>query len=88
VFIAKSCLERAKGIEPSYAAWEAAVLPLNYARVLKHLARFSELARHLLGTGYISLPCICPLLIAGDGKVGRARELDRATDTAIFQPDI
>src|SRR5262249_17874576 len=22
----------AKGIEPSYAAWEAAVLPLNYAR--------------------------------------------------------
>jgi hypothetical protein len=28
-------LERAKGIEPSYAAWEAAVLPLNYARALK-----------------------------------------------------
>src|SRR3954451_4405665 len=27
-------LERAKGIEPSYAAWEAAVLPLNYARNL------------------------------------------------------
>jgi hypothetical protein len=27
-------LERAKGIEPSYAAWEAAVLPLNYARIL------------------------------------------------------
>jgi hypothetical protein len=26
-------LERAKGIEPSYAAWEAAVLPLNYARM-------------------------------------------------------
>jgi hypothetical protein len=31
--IAKA-LERAKGIEPSYAAWEAAVLPLNYARIL------------------------------------------------------
>jgi hypothetical protein len=28
-------LERAKGIEPSYAAWDAAVLPLNYARVLR-----------------------------------------------------
>jgi hypothetical protein len=28
----KRILERAKGIEPSYAAWEAAVLPLNYAR--------------------------------------------------------
>jgi hypothetical protein len=27
-------LERAKGIEPSYAAWEAAVLPLNYARMV------------------------------------------------------
>jgi hypothetical protein len=26
-------LERAKGIEPSYEAWEASVLPLNYARV-------------------------------------------------------
>jgi hypothetical protein len=31
-------LERAKGIEPSYAAWEAAVLPLNYARALHNLA--------------------------------------------------
>jgi hypothetical protein len=28
----REVLERAKGIEPSYAAWEAAVLPLNYAR--------------------------------------------------------
>src|ERR1051325_1234399 len=28
----KGCLERAKGIEPSYEAWEASVLPLNYAR--------------------------------------------------------
>ena len=26
-------LERVKGIEPSYAAWEAAVLPLNYTRM-------------------------------------------------------
>ena len=30
-------LERAEGIEPSYAAWEAAVLPLNYARAPKRL---------------------------------------------------
>ena len=30
-------LERAKGIEPSYAAWEAAVLPLNYARDINYL---------------------------------------------------
>ena len=32
-------LERAKGIEPSYAAWEAAVLPLNYARAARYLAQ-------------------------------------------------
>jgi hypothetical protein len=31
----ESGLERAKGIEPSYAAWEAAVLPLNYAREIR-----------------------------------------------------
>src|SRR5947209_68265 len=30
--VLKELMERAKGIEPSYAAWEAAVLPLNYAR--------------------------------------------------------
>jgi hypothetical protein len=35
---AKKKLERAKGIEPSYAAWEAAVLPLNYAREINDLA--------------------------------------------------
>ena len=27
-------MERVKGIEPSYEAWEAAVLPLNYTRIL------------------------------------------------------
>ena len=31
--IFKEGLERVKGIEPSYAAWEAAVLPLNYTRL-------------------------------------------------------
>ena len=25
-------MERAAGIEPAYAAWKAAILPLNYAR--------------------------------------------------------
>ena len=41
-------LERAKGIEPSYAAWEAAVLPLNYARaavLLAMLARKGNILR-------------------------------------------
>ena len=30
-------VERVKGIEPSYAAWEAAVLPLNYTRLKRGL---------------------------------------------------
>jgi hypothetical protein len=33
-------MERAKGIEPSYAAWEAAVLPLNYAREINRLTEY------------------------------------------------
>lgn len=28
-------VERAMGIEPTYQAWEARVLPLNYARFFK-----------------------------------------------------
>ncbi|CDH18173.1 hypothetical protein XBKQ1_1060007 [Xenorhabdus bovienii str. kraussei Quebec] len=28
-------LERVKGIEPSYRAWEALVLPLNYTRIIE-----------------------------------------------------
>ena len=32
-------MERVKGIEPSYAAWEAAVLPLNYTRILREVGR-------------------------------------------------
>jgi hypothetical protein len=30
----KNAVERAMGIEPTPEAWEAAVLPLNYARVV------------------------------------------------------
>ncbi len=26
-------MERVKGIEPSYEAWKASVLPLNYTRI-------------------------------------------------------
>ena len=28
-------LERLMGVEPTYAAWEAAVLPMNYSRRLE-----------------------------------------------------
>ena len=38
-------MERVKGIEPSYAAWEAAVLPLNYTRT-----RFDALAERYRGS--------------------------------------
>ena len=31
-------LERVKGIEPSYSAWEAAALPLSYTRNLYYLS--------------------------------------------------
>jgi hypothetical protein len=31
-------MERVKGIEPSYRAWEAGVLPLNYTRIRKSVA--------------------------------------------------
>ena len=35
-FVGNSCfsfLVRVKGVEPSYPAWEAGVLPLNYTRI-------------------------------------------------------
>src|SRR5450631_1331124 len=47
-------MERAKGIEPSYAAWEAAVLPLNYARLDAYQADLAETAPSAkrLGVGF------------------------------------
>jgi hypothetical protein len=35
-------LERVMGIEPTLAAWEAAVLPLNYTRISKDCIRASS----------------------------------------------
>ncbi len=43
MILRKDKLERAKGIEPSYRAWEALVLPLNYAR-----SWFFRLYAHLI----------------------------------------
>lgn len=34
-FAGASFLERLMGVEPTYAAWEAAVLPMNYSRSWK-----------------------------------------------------
>ncbi len=33
-FSAERNLERVKGLEPSYSAWEAAALPLSYTRIV------------------------------------------------------
>ena len=46
-------LERAMGIEPTYEAWEASILPLNYARTdalvrggsLVDFARFCQVSK-------------------------------------------
>ena len=45
-------LERAKGIEPSYAAWEAAVLPLNYTRKINYLSLFAVSVWHVSSTRF------------------------------------
>jgi hypothetical protein len=35
-------LERVKGIEPSYLAWEATALPLSYTRIMLRLTQASK----------------------------------------------
>ena len=44
-------VERVKGIEPSYEAWEAAVLPLNYTRISGR-AECRLSLRNLLGSRF------------------------------------
>ncbi len=36
------CMERMKGIEPSYQAWEARILPLNYTRMMYYLLSIAD----------------------------------------------
>jgi voltage-gated sodium channel len=74
-------LERAKGIEPSYAAWEAAVLPLNYARAGRTIASRQALAsdrhatlpmlRYTSADSFIGATAVLKSLIA-DPRVERA----------------
>ena len=44
-------LERVKGIEPSYEAWEAAVLPLNYTRIEREFTRSNRSLEGAVGCG-------------------------------------
>ena len=38
IFLSEDKLERVMGIEPTYPAWKAGVLPLNYTRVSPSVA--------------------------------------------------
>lgn len=46
---ASRLLKRTKGIEPSYAAWEAAVLPLNYARMFYNTSMIAKARQPVKG---------------------------------------
>jgi hypothetical protein len=61
-------LERAKGIEPSYAAWEAAVLPLNYARSMPAFERVRPNASSSFLHGCVINSCRS-LIIRFEGKL-------------------
>ena len=47
-------MERVKGIEPSYEAWEAAVLPLNYTRMVCIVGEAASTQRVYLGAGLLA----------------------------------
>ena len=74
-------LERVKGIEPSYAAWEAAVLPLNYTRMLGlHFTASEPLLKTITLNGEIrQFPDALNLtdLIAELGLTGKRIALER-----------
>ena len=51
-------LERVMGIEPTYAAWEATVLPLNYTRVSGlYYMHFAAERNHRNGVFYHKSSC-------------------------------
>ena len=54
-------LERVKGIEPSYSAWEAAALPLSYTRMGGDLSQ-SRLAVNACGARgfHFKAPSVLP----------------------------
>src|SRR5258708_2231467 len=87
-------LERAKGIEPSYTAWEAVVLPLNYARDRLLLKAWSFLdppsaasregtRRHLPNSAGVSLQRPTRWSLCGVGKVFGTHRGFRADSVGI-----
>ena len=65
-------VERVKGIEPSYEAWEAAVLPLNYTRFFSSVSRrHQRLARCGGNLGAHSNGCASRGWMSADGGLHR-----------------
>jgi hypothetical protein len=56
-------MERAMGIEPTLAAWEAAVLPLNYTR-----KNFKLSFRHVT-VNHLSVSCQCAAFHVAPGDI-------------------
>ena len=50
-YFSVKAVERATGIEPAYRAWEASVLPLNYARHVERILRKCTIPRQSLMFG-------------------------------------
>jgi dihydroorotase len=78
-------VERAAGIEPAYAAWKAAVLPLNYARI-----RCAESYRAFLPcqSAVASLTAVNSLLLSGGRVLDPANRLDTTADVLILDGKI
>ena len=45
-------MERVKGIEPSYSAWEAAALPLSYTRIALRLGQARPAVKQVWQSGH------------------------------------
>ena len=71
------CLERVMGIEPTLAAWEAAVLPLNYTRVLPY-QRFPSLVMGMTRDIRVARPSGAPTLRFGV-QIGSPADLSSPT---------
>ncbi len=56
-------MERVMGIEPTYPAWKAGVLPLNYTRVFRNATILSQAACFVKGFfKKNNIFSLCPLM--------------------------
>lgn len=78
-------MERAAGIGPAYAAWKAAVLPLNYAR---HRRRESYRRNLRCQSAVASLRAVNSLLLSGGRVLDPANHLDAKADVLILNGKI